>query len=305
MDVDISGISPNSPSGGDSSDGVSDEDTSDDGDTSSDENMSDGEDTPDDDDLGWISEDEDLLTSASDISSDDDSTLPHDEFDTTDEHDSDTKNNVPPSTLHAQVFDELKQMYAHRYEAPHHRLPKPIAPFLKHVLETLKNSRPDFFRAELRISPLAFDHLVGEIVDDPVFTSQSAHSHQAPVHEQLAVTLYRFGHNGNAASLQSVANWAGIGKGTVELYTHRVMTALLRPEFMRNSIRWPDEEEKEVAKEWVELHSCKAWRNGWCFVDGTLVPLVNWPYWYGESYFDRKCQYSLNIQVSFHPAVQM
>ena len=35
-------------------------------------------------------------------------------------------------------------------------------------------------------------------------------------------------------------------------------------------------------------------------VDGvlwTLVPFSNHPYWYGESYFDWKCNYSLNIQV--------
>jgi len=69
--------------------------------------------------------------------------------------------------------------------------------------------------------------------------------------------LYRFGHNGNAASLQSIANWAGTGKGTVELYTHRVMAALLRLEFMRDSVHWPDEE-KEAAKKWVQDHSYKA-----------------------------------------------
>ena len=167
--------------------------------------------------------------------------------------------------------------------------PATAQPFLKHVLGQLKVNRPDHFRAELRVSPLAFDRLVGAIANDPVFSNHSVSSHQAPVSEQLAVALYRFGHNGNAASLQSVANWAGIGKGTVELYTHRVMAAFLKPEFMRDCVHWPDEEEKEVAKKWVERHSCKAWRDGWCFVDGTLIPLMNRPYWYGESYFDRKC----------------
>ena len=32
-------------------------------------------------------------------------------------------------------------------------------------------------------------------------------------------------------------------------------------------------------------------------MDGTLVPLSKRPTWFGESYFDRKCNYSLNIQV--------
>ena len=278
LDADIAEVSPDTSSSEDSSCTASDEDS---------------EDTSDDD-LDQIAEDgtdEDI--SMSDVSSDDDGMLSDDELDFTD---SDTENR-PPTSFHLQVFDELRQMYTHRYEAPRKRLPKPRPPFLKYVLETLKALRPDRFRAELRVSPHAFDCLVEAITDDPVFVSHSECSRQAPIQEQVAVALYRFGHNGNAASLQSIANWAGIGKGTVELYTHRVMIALLRPEFMRNAVRWPSDEEKGAAKKWVQAHSCKAWRGGWCFVDGTLVPLSTRPYWYGESYFDRKCRYSLNVQV--------
>jgi hypothetical protein len=62
----------------------------------------------------------------------------------------------------------------------------------------------------------------------------------------------------------------------------------------------PTPGEKEEAKQWVEKRSsCPAWRDGWCFVDGTLIPLAFRPFWYGQSYFDRKCNYSLNIQVFF------
>jgi hypothetical protein len=75
------------------------------------------------------------------------------------------------------------------------------------------------------------------------------------------------------------------------------MTAILRKEFMEEAVRMPTEAEKEEAKAWVEEHSCKAWRDGWCLVDGTLIPLFDRPFWFGESYFDRKCNYSLNIQV--------
>jgi hypothetical protein len=121
-----------------------------------------------------------------------------------------------------------------------------------------------------------------------------------PVEDQLAIALYRFGHNGNAASLQSVANWAGVGKGTVTLCTRRVMVAVLRPTFMREAVRFPTEAEKDDAKAWVAAHSCQAWRHGWCLVDGTLIPLAERPNWFGESYFDRKCNYSLNVQVYLH-----
>ena len=85
----------------------------------------------------------------------------------------------------------------------------------------------------------------------------------------------------------------------MDLITRRVMTAVLRPDFLDDVIHFPTPEEKEEAKEWVENHSCKAWRGGWCMVDGTLVPLDERPFWYGESYFDRKQNYSLNIQVWF------
>ncbi|THU90018.1 hypothetical protein K435DRAFT_617581, partial [Dendrothele bispora CBS 962.96] len=142
-----------------------------------------------------------------------------------------------------------------------------------------------------------FDCLVKAIDNDEVFATNSELSQQDPVEEQLAVTLYRFGHDGNASGLQSTANWSGLGKGTVHLYTHRVMTAVLRLDFMSSAVRLPTEEEKQEAKTWVRKRSCKSWRHGWCFVDGTLVPLAYRPYWYGESYFDRKSCYSLNIQI--------
>ena len=212
--------------------------------------------------------------------------------------DSDTGQELPPSAkLRTWVHSTIEDMYSKRYEQSRNQLPRGPS-YLAHVLTTLKNGRPDHFRTCLRVTPLTFDKIVAKIIDDPVFQNNSRNP-QAPVEEQLAVTLYRFGHDGNAASLQGIANWAGLGKGTVHKYTRRVMTAILRPQFMNEAVRLPTPEEKEAAKAWVEKHSCKAWRHGWCFVDGTLVPLCNRPYWFGESYFDRKCNYSLNFQVGF------
>ncbi|KAJ7346272.1 hypothetical protein DFH08DRAFT_701535 [Mycena albidolilacea] len=186
-------------------------------------------------------------------------------------------------------------MYDHRYKQPRDTLPRGPS-YLHHVLTALKAGRADHFRQSLRVSPLTFDKLVSALEDDPIFFNNS-NSPQLPVDEQVAVALYRFGHDGNAASMQAVANWAGLGKGTVHLITRRVMTAVLRPGFMQEAVRMPTATEKEAAKRWVQQHSCKAWRNRWCFVDGTLVPLEQCPTWYGESYFDRKCNYSLNLQV--------
>ncbi|KAJ7661278.1 hypothetical protein DFH06DRAFT_964953, partial [Mycena polygramma] len=167
--------------------------------------------------------------------------------------------------------------------------------YLHHVLTALKAGRADHFRQALRVNPQTFDTLVAELEDDPIFFNES-NQPQLSVEHQIAVALYRFGHDGNAASIQAVANWAGLGKGTVHVCTRRAMAAVLRPSFMKKAVRMPTAAEKEQAKQWVHSHSCKAWRDGWCFVDGTLVPLSDRPTWYGSSYFDRKCNYSLNIQ---------
>ncbi|KAJ8508238.1 hypothetical protein ONZ45_g9460 [Pleurotus djamor] len=188
--------------------------------------------------------------------------------------------------LRMWVFHNISDMYAQRYELP--RDPFPRGPsYLHHVLRLLKNSRPDHFRQELRVSPQTFDAIVAAIETNAVFFNNSQNA-QLPIEEQLAITLYRFGHDGNAASLQSVANWAGVGKGTVLLATRRVMTAILHPNFMKKAVRFPTDEEKAEAKQWVRRHSCKGWKDGWCFVDGTLIPFAERPHWFGESYFDRK-----------------
>lgn len=39
------------------------------------------------------------------------------------------------------------------------------------------------------------------------------------------------------------------------------------------------------------------WQNGFYIVDGTLIPLYWKPSYYGETFFDRKCNYSINVQI--------
>lgn len=119
-----------------------------------------------------------------------------------------------------------------------------------------------------------------------------------PVDIHLAITLYRFGHYGNAAGTHEVALWAGVGYGTVRNATARVMVAICDERFHRATMPWPSEAEIESAKAWVETNSCPAWRNGWLMVDGTLVAVFQHPHEFGNAYFDRKSNYSLNVQVS-------
>ena len=166
-------------------------------------------------------------------------------------------------------------MYSSRYEEPRNQRPRGPS-FLGHILHAQKNSRPDMFREELRVTPATFDAIVKELEGDPIF-SNDANTSQMPVENQVAITLWRFGHDGNASGLQKAANWAGVGKGTISLVTQRVMTAILRPSFKKKAVWFPTDEEKEEAKEWVQANSCEAWRNGYLMVDGTLVRLFAKP----------------------------
>nr|GAT51776.1 predicted protein [Mycena chlorophos] len=222
-----------------------------------------------------------------------------------DEDLSDLDNEVPGNHLRGVVLRHIDALYSRRYLAPRTRIQRISTKSLLHETLYLKKiTRPDHFRERLRMSPLAFDWLVTALEADPIFWNESD-AGQSSVEDQLAVTLYWFGHDGNAASMQSVADWAGIGKGTVGLWAKRVMTAVLRPEFLAQYVRYPTDEEKADAQDWVVKHSCPAFRGGWCFVDGTLVPLATRPFWYGESYFDRKSRYSLNIQIVSLPNLRI
>jgi hypothetical protein len=199
-------------------------------------------------------------------------------------------------SLAKRVRNAVDAEYAQRYQQPRTRILRP-PPSIEHVLTVYKTERPDHFRGALRVSPRTFDRLLEIIQGDPIFAGKGGHE-QLPVDLQLAIALYRFGRYGNGVRAEDVAQWGGVGKGTVLLITRRVLRALTRRTVLTEAIRWPTDEEIEEAKQWVETTSrCRAWRDGWCFVDGTLVPLAFRPHWFGESYFDRKCNYSMNFQV--------
>jgi hypothetical protein len=195
------------------------------------------------------------------------------------------------TTAMAATLDLLQAITETRVLNPH-KVAK--ASQLDLVLVKFKQDDPKRFRQNLRTSPTTFDSLLKMIEGNPVFSNNS-HVAQSPVDAQLAITLFRLGHDGNAASVDAVAQWAGVSSGTVVNCTRRVMVAFLALHDV--AIRWPSEQEKEEAKEWVEKVSCSDWRDGFCMVDGTLVPLFKKPGNHGEAYFDRKSNYSLNIQV--------
>lgn len=167
---------------------------------------------------------------------------------------------------------------------------------LYYTLNVYKIANPELFRAFLRITPTGFDHLVAALRGHRVF-HQRSHSEQVPVDQQIAITLYRLGNSGNAMSLTKVGIWAGYGHGTIDKITQRVLTAVCDRDFLVATLRPPSEEEKEASRELAESKSCPEWRGGWCGVDGTLVVLHERPQHFGSSFYDRKCNYSTNVQV--------
>jgi hypothetical protein len=113
----------------------------------------------------------------------------------------------------------------------------------------------------------------------------------------VAVTLYRMGRYGNAASVEEVARVAGCGEGSVENFTDRCFTAIedLHDLFVRRFTP----AEKEVEKTWMDenLGFKGKWRNGWLMYDGTIVVLFQKPGLNGDAYYTRKGNYGLNVQV--------
>lgn len=211
--------------------------------------------------------------------------------DSSDSHDSsaDFYDHFP--NLHA-IGEFLKALEATRVLYPN--VPVPKLSQLSLVLFDYRDSHLERFKRNLRVSPTTFDKLCDLLRLDEVFQNRSKHP-QAPVEVQLAVFLYRAGHFGNAASVESVAQWAGASVGFVVKATQRVIAAIIG--LHDEAIRPATEQEKASAKAWIGSQTCWEWRHGWIMVDGTLIPLFAKPGWHGETYFDRKSNYSLNLAV--------
>ena len=236
---------------------------------------SDSEDSDDDSDMDVDSSDDSSSTSMS-----------------SSESSSDDPDLITPAETY---IHHMANLYSERYMAERTNIPK--SQELMHLLlNDYKVNHPLIFRNYLSIDPACFDALVEAIRDDEIFHNNSNNS-QMPVEKQVIIALFCFGHYGNAASVTKVALQFGVGFGTVHLVTTRIIKACCSEKFRSSSIQWANEQMISEAKEWVESKSCPAWRNGWLMVDGTLVPLFRRPGYFGNVFFDRKSNYSLNVQV--------
>jgi hypothetical protein len=152
----------------------------------------------------------------------------------------------------------------------------------------------------LCVSPHVFNFILDLIKDHPVFQNNS-NTPQAPIHVQLAVTLYHVGHFGNGACLEDIAWDAGYSEGAVEMFIDRCFEAIksLHDLFVQPLTV----EEKEKEKVWMDEHlGFKGlWCEGWIMYDGTIVVLHEKPGMHGDAYYTQKANYGLNVQVNQVP----
>ncbi|KAF8226851.1 hypothetical protein L208DRAFT_1299822 [Tricholoma matsutake] len=197
----------------------------------------------------------------------------------------------------------LGELYSQRYLNAREEIVKDSTQ-LHLLLMEWKINCPEIFCSYLCINPSCFEDLVNIVQDDPIFSNNS-NNPQMPVQVQVAITLYCFGHYGNAASTMKVGLWAGVGVGTVPLVTKWVIKALCSECFRSLALQWSSDQAKATVKAWVEEASCPAWRDGWLMVDGTLVPLFMQPTFSGNTWFDHKSNYSMNVQIISTPDLQI
>jgi hypothetical protein len=172
------------------------------------------------------------------------------------------------------------------------------------IYQVYKKDAPDPFWSYMCMNPDTFDALVAALEPDAVFSGSKSNNTQMPLEQQLAIALYHFRHFGNAASVKKVAYLMGVSYGTVENATTCVLTAVCHAEFCLSIMQWPDDTAREMAKQEVEWFSCPGWRDGWLMVNGSLVPLYGRPGYYGNTWFDHKHNYSMNVQVTPFPYSQ-
>ncbi|KAF8581773.1 hypothetical protein K439DRAFT_1647802 [Ramaria rubella] len=171
----------------------------------------------------------------------------------TDSETSGSEDEDPPLPQLSSIFlSLLNELHAMPYLWDRIHIPKNGVQ-LSLMLFCYKAEHPALFQSLLQVTPSTFDALLSKIQDHPVFQSNSE-KQQIPVIQQLAV----------------VRLWAGLGYGTVDKCTRRVMTAV-----------W------------------------WLMVNGTLVPLFAQLGFYGNTWYNQKSNSSLNVQLISTPNLRI
>ena len=172
----------------------------------------------------------------------------------------------------------LQELLHKRYLAPrNHTVHNPQYERQKlHLLPQLS------FQQLFRTTLPSFMKLVEMIEAHTVFQNNSENPQRDPT-IQLSIALCPFGSNGNGAAIHRLENLFTVGYGTINLYTTRVITALLH--FRRTLLTWPNSEERLETSQVMHQEGFSGCIG---FIDGTTIPLSQKPARDGNHYFDRK-----------------
>lgn len=187
-------------------------------------------------------------------------------------------------TLQA-MLDELHTIENARYLAQRVSWPKAVAwPVRIAGMESPKD-----FKSLYRISFTTFNGLLTLIEGHEIFQNNST-CPQAPVRLQLLVTMYFLG--GGGPTRVKVAQFFGIGEGTVSDYIRRCMKAIRT--LKNRLIAWPrpgSEDYKATVDMHMHYHGLP---NCVGFIDGTHFGIWRRPNVQGQSYWTYKNKYSFN-----------
>ena len=190
-----------------------------------------------------------------------------------------------------QEIDELLELKAHILSFRYFYSSTVISISMEHriMLLTLPSEE---FREAFRMNKETFLFILNRIQMHQIFKNNSRHQQQ-PVWLQLLVALERLGFDGTSSSVGKISRNLGISKGTVILYTTRVIEAILS--IQNEFIKWPDRRRRKITSEYFEenhqLKGCVG------IVDGTFINLCEKPQVDPETYWSRKQRYSMNVQI--------
>ena len=111
------------------------------------------------------------------------------------------------------------------------------------------------------------------------------------------IFLNQAGHYGNAATPEDIAEWAGVSVGLVVNCTNCVMVAILDQH--DNFVYVPGDKSEDMGSAclFAAQKTCAAWQSGIFAADGSTIDFFEKPASYGDTFTDRKGNYSLNCQV--------
>lgn len=165
---------------------------------------------------------------------------------------------------------------------------------MKHSLQVTALLAQDAatFRLKTRLCQQTFLVLLGLLQSDPIFHNMS-HNPQRPVGLQLYCYLVTVGHDGDGQCSRIIAGDINVGEGTVSLYVHRVIKAMLNVK--AQFIAWPspDKRKRDSAQTLQDA-------GFYCFgiVDGTHVYFSQAPAVDANNFYTRKKGlYGMNVQL--------